>query len=99
VTLETLLMGDLSGRRYFKPLFGAGIRFYLGHFQMLLHYTFEAFPTTGTLCGPLQAIVSLNEGRKDKGSELSSKSNFQKYSTPGSTAFSVQSYLANLCSG
>ena len=35
--------------------------------------------SAGTLGGPLQAMVSLNEGRKDKGFELSSKRNFQKY--------------------
>jgi len=35
--------------------------------------------SAGTLGGPLQAMVSLNEGRKDKGFEPSSKRNFQKY--------------------
>jgi hypothetical protein len=35
--------------------------------------------SAGTLGEPLQAIVSLNEGRKDKGFELSSNGNLQKY--------------------
>jgi hypothetical protein len=35
--------------------------------------------SAGTLGGPLQAIVSFNEGRKDKGFELSRNGNLQKY--------------------
>jgi hypothetical protein len=34
--------------------------------------------SAGTLGGPLQAMVSLNEGRKDNGFGPSGKSNFQK---------------------
>jgi len=44
VTLETLLMGDFSRRRYLKSLFGAGVRFYLRHFACFKNLTLEAFP-------------------------------------------------------
>lgn len=42
--------------------------------------------SAGTLGGPLQVIISLNEGREDKEFELSSKSNFQKYLILNTTA-------------
>ena len=79
MTLETLLMGDLSSCRYFKSLFGAGVCLYLRHFRCFYVTPLRRSRSAGTLGGPLQAMVSLNEGRKDKGFEPSSKRNFQKY--------------------
>lgn len=79
VTLETLLMRDLSGCRYFKSLFGAGVCLYLRHFKCFYITPLRRSRSAGTLGGPLQAIVSLNEGRKDKGFDLSSNGNLQKY--------------------
>ena len=87
VTLKTLLMGYLPGRRYLEPFLGAGVCFYLWHFKCFLNYTFEAFPISRD---PWRAssgnFVSLIEGRKDKGFELCNKSNFQKYPISNNTA-------------
>jgi hypothetical protein len=36
VTFETLLVSDLSSRRYFEAFFGAGVCFYLRHFTWFI---------------------------------------------------------------
>lgn len=59
VTLETLLMHDLSGCRYFKALFGTGICFYFRHFTQYYNDTLEAFPTGGSLSNLFRKCRSL----------------------------------------
>jgi hypothetical protein len=41
---ERLLVGDLSRSRYFEPLLGAGVRFDLRHWRMLLCNSLLADP-------------------------------------------------------
>ena len=49
VSFKRLLVGDLSRAGYFKPFFGARVRFNLWHYCLFYFYTLLAFRTGGNL--------------------------------------------------
>jgi hypothetical protein len=64
VTLERLLVSDLTGARYLKTLLGTGVCFYLWHFLMLFQFYPCGVPHRRTLMEPLQAISRLKRVAK-----------------------------------